>query len=293
MGVFMNFKWKRKIVKLRYFVIQLIQTIIGTFIMAIGISLFLLPNQLSSGGFSGIATITYYLFKMPVGLMIVILNIPLFIIAFFRRGKNFLVNAIIGTVLLSCFIDLFEGMQALTTDRLLACIYGGIIVGIGTAIVLKADSSTGGTELVTHIIKSFNSNVKTGKLLEVLDIIVVGANVIFFKEIEVALYSALAIYLMGKMIDLFFEGIGFTKMILIISPKYIEISDRINKEIRRGTTCLYGRGMYKREDRNVLMCVASRSEIKEIRKIIKSLDPRAFIIITNVRETIGQGFQEN
>ena len=288
----MNFKLKRKIVKFRYFIIQCIQTATGTLVMAIGIALFLLPNQLSSGGFSGIATITYYLFKTPVGLVIIILNIPLFIIAFFRSGKSFVRNALIGTILLSVFIDMFEGINALTSDRLLACIYGGIIVGIGTAIVLKADASTGGTELLTHIVRSYNREIKTGKLLEILDIIIVGANVIFFREIEVALYSALAIYLMGKMIDIFFEGIGFTKMIFIISPKYIEISNRINKEVRRGTTCFYAKGMYKKEERNVLMCVASRSEIKEIRKIIKALDSRAFIVITNVRETLGQGFQE-
>lgn len=124
------------------------------------------------------------------------------------------------------------------------------------------------------------------------DTIIITANTIFFKDIEVALYSALAIYVMGKVLDIFFEGIDFAKMLLIISPKWKEISERINTEIGRGTTSLYGEGMYKKEERKILLCVMSRTEVREARKIIEEVDPTAFMIITNAREVYGQGFKE-
>lgn len=150
----------------------------------------------------------------------------------------------------------------------------------------------GGTELLANVIKAYNPQMKTATLIVILDTIIVAANTIFFKEIEVALYSALAIYVMGKILDIFFEGIDFAKMILIISPKWEEISERINNELRRGTTALYGKGMYKKQEKEILLCVMSRAEVREARKIIEEVDPSAFIIITNAREVYGEGFKE-
>lgn len=124
------------------------------------------------------------------------------------------------------------------------------------------------------------------------DTIIIIANTILFKDIEVALYSALAIYVLGKILDIFFEGIDFTKMLLIISPRWEEISERINTELGRGTTSLYGEGMYRKEDRKVLLCVMSRTEVREARKIVEEVDPSAFMIITNAREVYGKGFKE-
>lgn len=234
----MDFKTKRKIVKFRYLIIELIQIILGTAIMAFGTTLFLLPNQLSAGGFSGLGTITYYLLRIPLGTTTLILNIPLFILSLIKNGKKFFLNALLGTVLLSVFFNIFENLKPLTTDRFLACIYGGIIIGIGTAIILKANASTGGTDLLTQIIKAFNPGIKISSLLVLLDILIVLLNVIFFKELEIGLYSAITIYIMGKMLDIFFEGINFGRIVYIISSKYEEISKEIGKEVRRGSTAL-------------------------------------------------------
>ena len=118
-------------------------------------------------------------------------------------------------------------------------------------------------------------------------------SLLFFKEIEIVLDSAIAIYILGKVLDIFFEGIDFSKMILIISPKYEEISQKINQEIRRGTTAIYGKGMYKQQERNILLCVASRGEVREIRAITNHIDKNAFIVITNAREVFGKGFKES
>lgn len=289
----MKFKNKREIVRIRKNIIQILHIIIGTSLIALATSLFLLPNQLSAGGFSGIATITYYLFKFPLGLTVLVLNIPLFILSIFKNGKKFFINALLGTLFLSFFLDFFDSFKALTEDRFLGCIYGGIIAGIGTAIVLRTNASTGGTDLLTQIIKSFQPNIKISNLLVILDTIIVALNVFFFRELEVGLYSTITIYLMGKMLDIFFEGIDFAKIIYIISPKYKEISKEISEEIRRGSTALYGKGMYREEEKNILMCVASRGEIRQIRKIVREIDKEAFIVIANAREVFGEGFKKS
>ena len=194
-------------------------TVIGAMIMAFGISLFLLPNQLSTGGFSGIATITYYLFNIPMGLMNLILNIPMFIFSNYRIGKKFLIKSIVGTASLSVFIDIFDKIEPITTDRFLASVYGGTIIGIGTAIILKVGASTGGTELIANLIKSYKPNITISRYLAIIDIIIVIANVFVFKHIEIGLYSAIAIYLYGKLIDTIFEGVYYTKIMFIISDK--------------------------------------------------------------------------
>lgn len=276
---------------IKKYVIEIIEIIIGTAIMAIATSFFLLPNQLSSGGFSGIATILYYLINLPMGVTILILNIPLFIIALFKLGKSFLLKAGLGTVAFSIFIDIFDKITPLTQDRFLACIYGGIAMGLGTSLILKANASTGGSDLISLIIREYNSKYRTATLITIIDIVIVTLNVLFFKKIEIGLYSAIAIYLMGKMIDIVFEGIYFTKLVFIITDKNEEISKEIGKNIKRGVTGLYGKGMYTNQDKLVLMCAASRGDVTRVRQTALKIDPKAFIIITNSREVFGQGFK--
>lgn len=260
--------------------------------MAIGVSQFLLPNQLSSGGFTGIATITYYLLKFPMGLTILALNIPLFVIAFIKKGKSFLVRGILGTTFLSMFIDIFDQYPALTQDRFLACIYGGVLMGFGTSIILKANASTGGTDMLAYVIKEYKPSYRTGSLIVMIDIFIVILNVFFFKEIEIGLYSAITIYLMGKMIDIVFEGINFTKIVYIISDKYLEISNRIVEDVERGATGIYAKGMYTNEEKMMLLCVGSRNEAMRIKQISKKIDPRSFVVISNAREAYGIGFKK-
>lgn len=279
--------------KFSEYIITIIEIIIGTALMAAGTSFFLLPNKLSTGGFSGIATIFYYFFNFNMGITILMLNLPLFIFACFKIGLRFLSKAILGTAMLSMFIDIFTQFGGVTQDRLLASIYGGIITGIGTSIVLKARASTGGSDLLAIIVKKIKPYLRTSNLIVIIDTVIVLLNVIFFGELEIALYSAIAIYIMGKVMDIFLEGIYFTKMIYIISDKNEEISNKINKDIGRGTTLLYGKGMYKKEEKNVLLCVASRNETNQINYIIKKIDRNAFIIITNAREVIGKGFKQS
>lgn len=284
----MDFMKKRENIK---FIKECLGTIIGSSVMAFATAFFLLPNELSSGGFSGIATIIYYLFNIPMGTTILLLNIPLFIFSLYKIGKKFFTKSLLGTVTLSIFIDWFDKFKPFTNDKILACVYGGILTGIGTAIILKCHSSTGGSDLVTNLVKSYNPKARMGKIITSMDFIIVALNVIFLKKIEIGLYSAITIYLMGIMIDIIFEGIYFTKLLVIISDKNEEISQQIQIGIKRGVTGLYGKGMYKKDNKLVLICAVGRRDISNVKQLVKSIDKNAFIIITNSREVLGIGFK--
>jgi len=272
------------------YALEYIFIIIGAFLMAVSTALFLLPNQLSTGGISGISTILYYSCNYPVGLTMLLINVPLFVIAMVKVNKRLFFKSILGTVLLSVFIDLLENLSPITNDRFLACIYGGIIMGIGTAIILKAGASTGGTDLLSYVIRAYNNKFKSSRVIIIADTIIIFFNIIFFREI--GLYSVIAIYLMGKMIDIIFEGIYFTKIMFIISEKYEEISKEIGILVKRGSTGIYSKGMYSGKQNVMLFCVASRKEVAEIKQIIKQIDKNAFIVTTDAIETLGKGFSE-
>ena len=278
---------------MRKFLKEVVATILGTIIIAIAISLFLLPNELSAGGFAGIATIFYYILNIPVGVTLLILNVPLFLLSIYKIGKGFLVKSIIGTISLSIFTDIIDGFPAVTDDKILACVYGGILMGIGTAIILKAVSSTGGSDLLGVLLKKYNPRIEIGKAIVITDCIIVILNVIFLENIEIGLYSAIAIYLSGFMIDIIFEGIFFSKMMIIVSDKSEEISKEIECKVNRGVTGLYGKGIYTNTDKLVLLCAVSRRDVADIKEIIKKIDKNAFVIVTNSREVLGYGFKKN
>lgn len=265
--------------------------IAGSILAAFGTSLFLLPNQLSSGGFSGIATIFYYLFSIPMGTTIMVLNIPLFILAYRREGRAFFVRTLFTTLLFSEAINFFEKIEPFTNDKILASVYGGVIIGLGLGLVFKGRSSTGGTDLVANIIKSYHNEVSVGHVLQILDIVVVVLNILFLGEIEIGLYSAITIFIIDKMLDIVFEGINFSKMIYIISDQYEKIAEVINQEIKRGATGIYGKGMYTNQEKTIIMCVARRRHIIRIKELAKAIDNNSFIIITDAREVYGLGFK--
>lgn len=276
---------------LKKYLLTGIYIIIGTALMGCATNQFLLPNQLSTGGFSGIATVLYYYIGLDMGLSTILLNIPFFIIAYSRIGKGFLFRTLFGTAMLAVFLSLFGKFQPLTTDRFLGCIYGAIFMGLGLALVLRGQASTGGSDLIMNIVRSYKPDARSSTIIVIVDTIIVGLNVIFFGEVEIGLYSAIAIYLMGKILDIFFEGINFAKMMYIVSDKYEEIAKEIGSEVKRGVTALYGKGMYTGNEKNILLCVTSRNEVARIRKIVENIDPQVFLIITNAREVFGKGFK--
>lgn len=273
------------------FFYNLVLIILGCMLASIGTACFLLPDQLSSGGFAGIATIFYYLFNIQMGTTILVLNIPLFIWGYFKLGSKFICKTIFATFLYSKFIDVFGALNFTVGDRLLASIYGGVIIGIGLALVFKANTSTGGTDLIAHIAQNYNIHLKMSNIITSIDILVVISNLIVFKELEIGLYSAIAIFMIGKMIDIVFEGINFCKIVYIISDKYEDIEKTINIEAKRGATCLYGKGSFTHKDKMIIMCVTKRREVEKLKKMSTTIDPNSFIIITDAREVYGLGFK--
>ena len=277
---------------MRKFLKNTFSIIFGCILMAGGTSFFLLPNKLSAGGFAGISTIVYYLFKIPLGTFMLAINVPVFILTYYKLGKRFAINSIIGATLYSVFVDIFDKLSAVTDDRLLACIYGGILTGVGTGILLNVKSSTGGTELVTNIIRSYNAKYTTSKLIIIIDTVIVILNVIFFGEIEIGLYSAITIIIMGKVIDILVEGTNFSKLLFIISEKNDKIAKEIGTNVKRGSTGIYGKGMFKDNSKIVLMCAIGRRDLPKVKQIVKEIDKDAFIIISNAREVLGMGFRK-
>lgn len=264
---------------------------LGCSLSAFGTACFLLPNKISSGGFSGIATILYYLFNFKMGTTILLLNIPVFIIAYFKLGKIFVFKTVLSTMFFSKLIDIFTNMNLFVSDIFLASIYGGILIGIGLAIVFRVESSTGGTDLIANLAQAYNSYIKTGQILVILDFTIVLINLIVFKNIEIGLYSFISIYIISKMIDLVFEGINFSKLIYIISDKHYEISQVINLELGRGATKLYGQGSYSGNDKMIIMCATKRSNLIKVKEAVNRVDKNAFIIVTDAREVYGLGFK--
>lgn len=157
---------------------------------------------------------------------------------------------------------------------------------------MKSNASTGGSDLVSILVKKYNYNVRMSNVIIIIDTVIVALNVIFFKELEIGLYSAIAIYLMGKIIDIVFEGIYFTKLLIIISDKNEEIAKEIGEKISKGATGLYGKGMYTNQEKLVLMCAASRGDVARVKQVARDIDSNSFIIIANAREVVGLGFKK-
>lgn len=268
---------------------------IGCLLLAIGTSLFLLPNKLSNGGFAGIATIIYYFLNIPMSTSIIILNIPFFIIGYKRCGKEFFLKSIYSTFVYSYEIDyfnlLFSKFDFLQIDVFLSSVYGGILIGIGIAFSYKSNSSTGGTDLIAHIIRSYTNKVKAGEIVVYIDFFVVLFNLIVFKNLQIGLYSWLVIYIVGKMIDIVFEGLNFCKIIYIISDEYKKIGDAIIKEANRGATSIYSKGLYLNKEKEIIMCIVKRNDVVKIKNLSKKLDRNSFIIVTDAREVYGLGFK--
>lgn len=264
---------------------------IGSALLALSLSVFLIPNKIAAGGLSGLATIIYYWTGLPVGTMTLLMNIPLFIAGVKIIGRSFGPRTIYGMILYSVFIDLFRPLvPILTKDLLLASIYGGVLGGFGLGIVFLSKGTTGGTDMIARLINHF-TGLSIGQGLLLADGIVVLLAGIFFNA-EVALYAAITIFINSKTIDLVQEGIDYKKAAFIISEESEQIKFNIMKELDRGVTVLRGEGGYTGKDKNVLYCIINRSELSKLKRMVYDLDRNAFMIISNVHEVLGEGFKD-
>lgn len=277
--------------KTREIVIQYLLIAVGSAMFAAGFQFFLYPNSIIVGGVSGIAMIVNYLTNLPVGVMTIVLNIPLFIVAWRHFGTKFIVSSLVGMLLSSVFVDLFALVDYCPTkDMLLACIIGGAIKGFGLGLVYYAGATTGGTDIVAKFVRLKFPYMNFGTLILATDAIIILAFAVIFKEVEGAMYAVIAMFVVSKVIDLVLYGIDNSNVCYIISEKSDQLISDITDRLHRGVTILEGEGAYSHQNKQVLLCVVKRTQIADIRKIIKNIDENAFFIVTDAKNVFGKGF---
>ena len=264
---------------------------VGSFLIALALTVFLVPNRIAAGGVSGLATVIYYISSFPIGITMLIINIPLFLAGLKIMGTSFGMRTIYGIISLSVFTDLLQPqVVSLTDDLLLASIYGGVVGGIGLGIVFRSRGTTGGTDMVASLINYF-TGITVGEGLLIADGVVVALAGIFF-NLEVALYAAVTIFIISQTIDVVQEGLNFKKGVLIISDQADQIKQMVVNDLNRGLTEFEAKGGYTGDRKQVLLCIISRSEVSELKTAVAEIDKDAFVIISNVHEVLGEGFTE-
>ncbi|MCL1859320.1 MAG: YitT family protein [Oscillospiraceae bacterium] len=289
----MNISFIRKHKKLK-FLFEFISFFAGVIIFSAGIGLFITPGKIAVGGFTGISIIINNLTSFPVGILIIILNIPMFIICAKIFGLKFIFKTIIGVIASSVFIDIFGALdpfkEILSFE--LCALFGGVLQGIGLGIIYLNGYTTGGTDLVIWLLKLKFPHITSGFLLFILDSIVVTVAALIARDAQVVLYSAIAIFSYTKVLDTILGSSDRTNLALIISEKYTELADNIMEILSRGVTIIESRGWFTKESKPMIMCVIDRSQIYSLRNIINEYDPNAFFILADAREVIGLGFKD-
>lgn len=271
-------------------IVNYLGVVVGAALVALALNWFLVPNRIAAGGVSGLATLTYYVFGWPVGMTMLAVNVPLFLVSIRVLGPRFGLKTVVGTAATSVLVDLTAPLLTpLTQDPALAAIYGGVLAGAGIGITFRFGGSTGGTDMAARLLHHYTA-ISVGRALLVFDGIVIGLAAIAFNA-ELALYAFLSVFITSKTIDVIQEGSTYAKGAIIISRRAREIGERILKELDRGATALKGEGLYTNEDRDVLFVIVARHEIHQLRELVHREDARAFMVITDVSDVHGEGFR--
>lgn len=266
---------------------------VGTAICGIAYVMFLIPHHVVSGGVGGISIILNYVTGWSVSIFYVLLNIPIFILGIRDMGLRYGIKSLAGILATSGFIYLFESilhLPSITAEPILGAAYGGAILGLGLGIVFRGHGSTGGTDIIGQILTR-RSNISVGGWILIFDIVVIVTGVIVFRNLEAPLYGFLALIINTKVIDLVLEGFSYARAANIITSKPDEVSWAISLEMRRGVTALKGHSHFSGEEREVLYVVLTRREIDTLKQIVKQIDPKAFVVISDVYEVLGKGFR--
>ncbi len=266
--------------------------IIGAFLTACATMFFFNPNKIVCGGISGVSTILYYIISLPVGWSYAIINLLLLVIGIKVLGKEFIIKTVIGTVLMSLFMELLSFVPIITSDRMLSSIFGGILYGVGLGLTFIAKASTGGTDIIGRLIQYKFKNVSIGKLLAVLDGIIILASAIVFREINLILFGIIGVFVQSITIDYLIGLFNSNDMVLIITSKEKAVRDYISENYNRGLTVIDGYGYaYEEADRAVIVCVMKSKQSSDLREKINSIDEGAFVIFTEAKSISGKGFK--
>lgn len=267
----------------------------GSAIFSLGFDLFLDPNGISCGGVSGIAMLIVYATKsrwLTVGILSFMFNLPLFLLGLRHIGKRFFFGSLLGMAVSSVCFDLFAVLIPIPkVEPLLAAIFGGIITGGGLGLVFIAEASTGGVDIVARLLKMKLRNLPIGKIILCMDLCTAIATGIVYREFTNTLYSAITLFLSSVALDKMVYGLDYSKVALIISDQDEKIAQKISTQLERGITLLSGEGYYSRSDKTVLLCAVKRKELAQLKEIVMTVDPTAFLILQDAHQVLGDGFK--
>ncbi|MDD8019733.1 MAG: YitT family protein [Acidobacteriota bacterium] len=265
----------------------------GSIVMGIGYTLFLIPFHLVPGGLSGISIMINYLFPLPVGLVIIVLNVPILLISYRFLSRKYVFTTLAGMITSSLLIDFFNQILKWprgTDDMLLAAIYGGLLLGIGLGLVFRGEASTGGSDVIGLILNKY-LGVTVGIGIMLTDFIIISTSGLVFKQLEAPLYGYIVLFISSRMIDVVLEGWNFSKMVIITSSQPEKISDFILHSLDRSGSALKSRSLYLNREGEIIITVIHRKQLAELKAFIKKTDPEAFVIINDTHEVLGKGFK--
>lgn len=268
------------------------QLYLGSVIYSLGYAFLLYPNGLITGGITGVSSILSFAFGFPVGITMIILNIPIFILGFRKLGLKFMIDSLTSMVLISVLIDVFLIFaEPVTENLLLASVFGGAVCGLGLGMAFLSGATTGGTDILARIYRLKYQHFNIGQVILAIDAVILAAYAIICGTFDNAMYSVISVFISTKIIDEVLYGINYGKLVYIISGKYDEIGRQITERLQRGVTKLYGEGAYTGEKKVVLMCAIKKRQIVELKNLVKAADKGAFVIISETREVVGLGFE--
>ena len=273
------------------FVPMILKILLGCILFGLGFNLFLLPNGLNAGGISGIAMLFVRLTNLgSIGLVTALVNLPLFALGGMKIGKKFFFGSLLGMLLSSTFIDVFSALPVPQAEPLVGAIYGGVLCGLGSGLVFSQGASTGGSDIIVRLLKLKWQNVPIGTITMSFDLAVVALTGLAYRNVGVALYSGVAIYITGQIIDAVVYRFDYSKVALIVSRRYEQVASRIAKDLERGVTYLEGEGYYSGTQTKVILTAVKKQQLAELKKLVVQIDPDAFIIVQEAHQVLGDGF---
>lgn len=263
----------------------------GALIAALGLNLFLAPHDIVSGGASGVAILVHSFTGFPMGTLILLINIPLFLLGVWFLGGGFGLKSLYGTVMFSVFIDVTAFLPSLTENILMAALFGGSLFGIGFGMLFLAGATSGGTDILAALGHKFIPAIDVGKWIFIIDILIISAGAYLFHDTERVLSGILSLFTASFLVDYMISGANVAKVVYIVSAKSEEIAQEILTKLHRGVTGVYTKGMYENTDRTMLMCVVKRFELQKLERIVKEKDNKAFLVCSQARQVTGEGFK--
>lgn len=279
--------------KIKDIVYEIGLVIFGSVMFSLAMNMFLLPANIILGGMTGIATVLNILFNTPVGLMIIVLNIPLFVANTFAFGTRFLRRTLIGVVATSVATDVLTFFPATTEDPLICAILGGITMGAGVGVMMTRGYTTGGTDLIACLLRIKLKNVSMGTIIMITDIMIIVGAAFVTGDYTSIFYSVICAFSAGRVLDMMISGSRRAGQAFIVTDKPDEIVKLIFKRLDRGVTVLEGTGAYTGEAKKVIMCVLGRGQVFMLKKLVAQCDERAFVVISDVSEVTGEGFHNH